>query len=72
MEGFWPRYSLEDFRWQVSGPNSHEFAAFPMVCFCDIPLSRIDEHVGFYGSYGLGLSREWGIRAGLNPVQYIA
>jgi hypothetical protein len=72
LEGFWPRYSLEDFRWQVTGPKDHEFAAFPMVCFCDIPLSRIDEHVGFYGSYGLGLSREWGVQAGLNPVQYIA
>ena len=72
LEGFWPRYSLEDFRWQVTAPGDHEFAAFPMVCFCDIPLSRIDEHVDFYGAYGIGLSKEWGVQAGLNPVQYIA
>lgn len=73
IEGFWPRYSLEDFRWQIVEPTTdHAFAAFPMVCFCDIPLSRIDEHVGFYGHYGVGLSRAWGEQAGLNPLLYIA
>ncbi|MFS2265232.1 abortive infection system antitoxin AbiGi family protein [Vibrio vulnificus] len=50
--GYWPRYCLEDIRWvnQVNAP----YMAFPMVCFCDIPLSRISEHVSFYGNYGLG------------------
>lgn len=68
--GFWPRYCLEDINWL---PESGElFVAFPMVCFCDIPLSRIDEHVGFYGNYGLGMTREWANRNGLNPVQYFA
>ena len=68
-DGFWPRYCLEDIAWQ--GEEDHEFIAFPMVCFCDIPISRISEHVEFYGSYGIGLSREWGLKNGLNPVFYI-
>jgi hypothetical protein len=72
LGGFWPRYSLEDFRWQSTGPDDIDFAAVPMVCFCDIPLSRLDEHVEFYGHYGVGLSRAWGERSGLNPLLYIA
>ncbi|AKF45410.1 abortive infection system antitoxin AbiGi family protein [Pseudomonas syringae] len=69
-EGFWPRYCLEDVQWQ--GISSNEFIAFPMVCFCDIPMSRISEHVGFYGSFGIGLTKEWGAKNNLNPVIYFA
>jgi len=46
--------------------------AFPVVCFCDIPLGRISEHVGFYGKYGLGMSRTWALENNLNPVFYIS
>jgi len=69
-DGFWPRYCLEDVQWQ--GHEANEFVAFPMVCFCDIPISRISEHVGFYGSFGIGLTKEWGSRNNLNPVMYFA
>jgi len=27
-------------------------------------------HIGTYGKYGLGMTKEWGIRNGLNPVIY--
>ncbi len=68
--GFWPRYCLEDIRWV--NQDDADYMAFPMVCFCDIPLSRISEHVGFYGYYGLGMTKEWANANGLNPILYLA
>lgn len=46
--------------------------AYPMSCFCDIPLSKITAHTDFYGSFGLGMTKEWGIRKGLNPIFYLS
>ncbi|WP_323816340.1 abortive infection system antitoxin AbiGi family protein [Cellvibrio sp. NN19] len=68
--GFWPRYCLEDISWL--GYDKFDYIAYPMVCFCDIPLSRISEHIGFYGEFGLGLTRQWGHLNGLNPILYSA
>lgn len=66
--GFMPRYCLEDTRW--FGLPSIDVLAYPMSCFCDIPLSRIAEHTGFYGSYGIGMTKDWGLRNSLAPVIY--
>lgn len=68
--GFWPRYCLEDIQWQ--GIDGLDFVSFPMVCFCDIPLARISDHIGFYGSYGIGLSKDWAERNNLNPLMYVS
>lgn len=69
-DGFWPRYCLEDVSWLAY--DTYDYVGYPMVCFCDIPLSRISEHVGFYGEFGVGLTREWAELNGLNPVLYVA
>jgi DNA-binding transcriptional regulator GbsR (MarR family) len=42
-----------------------------MVSFCDIPLSLAKDHINKYGSYAIGMSKEWGVRNNLNPVVYI-
>lgn len=67
--GVYPRYCLEDFSW--FGSDQHKYIAYPMSCFCDIPLSRISEHTDFYGNYGIGFTKDWGLRNGLNPIIYL-
>jgi hypothetical protein len=68
--GFSPFYSLEDTSW-LDDPRFKRLA-FPMVCFCDIPIGRITDHIRDYGTYGLGMSREWALRHHLNPVVYMS
>ena len=55
---FRPQYCLED--WYEIYPDLRGrlyMSAVPMVCFCDIPLSQIGEHIKDYGSYAIGLSK---------------
>ncbi|MGO9200350.1 MAG: abortive infection system antitoxin AbiGi family protein [Limisphaerales bacterium] len=68
-EGFWPQYSIEDVAWLDAGVPR---LAWPMVSFCDIPLSRLHEHTEFYGDYGVGLCREQWRATGLNPLLYVS
>src|SRR3954452_24120364 len=69
-EGFWPQYCLEDVRWL--GDGSTQWRAWPMVSFCVIPISRLDEYTEFRGGYGIGVYREHWESAGLNPVLYVS
>ncbi|MFA7683347.1 MAG: abortive infection system antitoxin AbiGi family protein [Syntrophales bacterium] len=68
--GFFPKYSLEDIAWFVA--REIDAVAYPVVSFCDIPLSRITDHVSFYGQYGIGMRRMWGITNGFNPIVYVS
>lgn len=67
---FYPRYCYDEF--DLIDNDSQQFLedAIPMVCFCDIPLSLLTKHVDTYGKYGLGMTKEWGLRKGLNPAIY--
>jgi len=65
---FHPKFCLEDF--QSVYPEQISEEAVPMVCFCDLPLSSVGKHLEFYGSYGIGMTKNWGIRNGINPVIY--
>ena len=44
----------------------------PMISFCDIPFSSFQDHIQAYGSYGIGLSKQWAYRNGINPVLYMS
>jgi hypothetical protein len=65
---FKPRYYPELIKLNNHKPITK---AIPMVCFCDIPLSQIKNHVTTYGDYGIGMSRKWALKNKLNPVVYV-
>ncbi|OOG76462.1 abortive infection system antitoxin AbiGi family protein [Algoriphagus sp. A40] len=69
LNNFQPRYSLESSSF-LNNKLLNMDLAYPMVCFCDIPLSKLKRHIGTYGNYGLGLKKEWGSRNHLSPVFY--
>jgi hypothetical protein len=66
-EGFRVKYCLE----KLILKNEVSVAAHPMISFCDIPLSGSRQHFAAYGAYGIGLSKEWAFKKGINPVIYI-
>ncbi len=67
---FKPRYCLEQLEYLSNSQINNLQMAYPMVCFCDIPLSKIKKHIEKYGGYGIGLKKEWGFKKGLTPVIY--
>jgi hypothetical protein len=71
---FRPRLSVEDFGYVAQYLEDDEIereCGVPMVSFCDIPLSQVVTHMGRYGHYGLGLTKEWGRMNGVSPVMYV-
>lgn len=66
---FRPHYSWEDFSLVAETLGPFGFA-FPLISFCDIPLSQATRHMATYGNYALGLTKEWGVRNGVTPVLY--
>ncbi|EMQ95003.1 hypothetical protein D778_00173 [Xanthomarina gelatinilytica] len=70
--GFAPRFCLEQLGYDLFfDTDNKKETAVPMTCFCDLPLSMVDKHLEFYGSYGIGLSKKWGKKHGLTPLNYI-
>ena len=67
---FTPHYCLEDYSVLPAAAPESPNIAIPMVSFCDIPLSQASEHLAQYGDFGIGLSKNWGMKKGVSPVLY--
>lgn len=62
------RYCKENVKYLDLGISE---IAFPMKCFCDINLHKLEEHLYWYGYYGIAFSKKWGMNQGIQPIQYI-
>ena len=64
----------------LSDPLRYGFVGIPMVCFCDIPISRANKHASEYNNYCVGISKDFVIalygqnyrEISFNPIQYIS
>jgi hypothetical protein len=66
--GLWPRYCVEEFDWLL---GHFTCMAFPVVCFCDIPIPAASSHRERYGHYALAIHKESAGGYDINPVWYI-
>lgn len=63
-----PRYYGENISYLDIGYHS---ISYPMICFCDITVHRLETHMELYGKYGIAFSKSWGIPKGIQPLQYV-
>lgn len=45
--------------------------SIPMICFCDIPLTKVSNHISEYGEYGIAFDKEKCIARNVQPIMYI-
>lgn len=64
-----PRYCKENFRYLNLG--SVKDLAFPMSCFCDIGLQKLESHMECYGTFGVAFPKAWCIEHDFQPVHYL-
>lgn len=70
-DNFMPFYCMEGLEFLNYKHLQLEGMAYPVVCFCDLPITRQKEHVSKFGGYGIALKKEWGIKKHhLTPIVY--
>lgn len=65
-----PRYNTEIIEYL----NIKMFSeiAYPMVCFCDINLTKLHHHTKNYGSYGIGFKKQYTYSYNdIEPIHYV-
>lgn len=65
-----PEYSLDPADRQAASKGKPPTHAASLVCLCDLPLSLIRKHLEAYGPFGIGLTKQWGIKNRVTPVIY--
>jgi len=68
-ENFKPFFCVEDISFMFEEERNMTLA-YPIVCFCDIPNERHSVHKENYGEYGIGLSKDWGVKNNFSIVNY--
>jgi len=60
-------------RENIRGPKEKKEFGVPMVSFCDLKLSELENFINEegYGKYGIGVTKSCANRNNLNPVMYI-
>ena len=66
---FIPRYVEENLEY-LNVQDLHTIA-FPMTCFCDIPLTKVKNHMGVYGEYGVAIKKKVCIERDVQPILYL-
>lgn len=66
--GIWPRFCAEDFDWLL---GHSIFIAFPVVCFCDIPVPAATHHRQRYGDFAIAFNKTNATSMDVNPVWYV-
>lgn len=67
QDGFKITYCLEEFN---LGTGRSELG-ISMISFSDIPISNLVSIGSSYGSFGIGLSKDWASKNRINPVVYM-
>jgi len=72
--GFYCQYSDEHFENILPSKSHYRFTYIPMISFCDLTIMQLSNdsvHRKNFGEFGIGLTKEWGIRNGVSPVMYV-
>ena len=62
-----PNYCSEDLSTKA---NPNYIIGIPQICFCDIPLSQVKEHIDVYGAYGIGVTKNFARDNKITPVAF--